>query len=129
MLKAFRKTNASIGLHMMPIIPFLTDTYENLNSICEKASEIDVHYLLPGTLYLKGKTRPYFLNFIKEHFPELYSKFNELYKTGGSSKIYKDKLYAELNSLRTKYKISSSYSKPMKEKMHKDLKPVQTRLF
>ena len=27
MLKEFRKTNASIGLHTMPIIPYLTDSY------------------------------------------------------------------------------------------------------
>lgn len=129
MLKYFRKTNASIGVHMMPVIPFLTDNFENLNSICEQTSQVNAHYLLPGTLYLKGKTRPYFLNFIQEQFPELHSKFIELYKTGASSKIYKDKLYTELNSLRTKYKISSSYSKPMKEKMHKEPQAIQARLF
>jgi DNA repair photolyase len=120
MLKHFRKTNASVGLHVMPIIPYMTDSYENLNSICHYAQQIDVHYMLPGTLYLRGKTKSYFFEFIKMKYPHLYGDLLSLYKTGGAGKAYKDKLYKVVNEMREKYKISSSYSKPIKEKMHKE---------
>ncbi len=121
MLKEFRKTNASTGLHTMPVIPFLTDSYSNIENLCSEASRVGVHYMLPGVLYLRGTTRKVFFDFIKQQFPDHYNDLKELYKTGGADKAYKEKLYAEIvNPLRKKYNISSSYIKPMKEKMHQD---------
>jgi len=120
MLKTFRKTNASVGLHFMPIIPYLTDTHENIDALYQNAHEADVHYVLPGTLYLRGKTRTVFFDFIKNEFPDLYPKLQSLYKTGGAPVEYKNKLYEMVNKLKDKHSLSGSYSKPMKEKMHKD---------
>lgn len=119
MLKTFRKTNASTGIHVMPIIPFLTDSRENFESLCALAADANVHYMLPGTLYLRGKTRKYFFDFIETRFPEIYEKLQTLYKTGGADKNYKENLYKMVNALRNKYGLSGSYSKPMKEKLHK----------
>jgi DNA repair photolyase len=118
-LNRFRKTNASVGLHVMPIIPYITDSYENLKSICHYAQQADVHYMLPETLYLRGKTKYYFCEFVKTKYPHLYNNLLSLYKTGNIGKEYKDKLYKMVNELKGKYKISSNYSKPIKEKMHK----------
>jgi len=56
MLKAFAKTNASTGLHFMPIIPYLTDTRENVDGLYARAKDSEVDYVLPGVLYLRGKT-------------------------------------------------------------------------
>lgn len=117
MLKQFSKTNASIGLHVMPIIPYLTDCYENIEALCINAKDCGAHYLLPGTLYLRGETRKVFFDFIQQSYPELYSSLQALYKTGGAEKDYKNKLYLMVNELRDRYGISSSYTKPMKEKM------------
>jgi len=119
MLKEFRKTNASVGLHVMPIIPYLTDNRENIEALCIGAKECGAHYMLPGVLYLRGDTRKVFFDFIQRDYPELYPKLQALYKTGGADKVYKDQLYLMVNELRDRYGISSSYSKPMKEKMHK----------
>ncbi len=120
MLQTFRKTNASVGLHVMPIIPYITDSYENLDSICAHAQQANVHYMLPGTLYLRGKTRNFFFDFVKIQFPNVYKELMALYKTGGANKPYKDSLYQIVNELRDKYNLSGSYSKPMREKMHKE---------
>jgi len=119
MLKTFRKTNASVGLHVMPIIPYLTDNFENIDSLFYNAKESNVHYVLPGTLYLRGKTRSVFFDFIKQQFPHLYENLLALYKTGGAPVEYKNGLYKMVNMLRDQYGLSGSYSKPMKEKMHK----------
>ena len=107
MLKQFRKTNASVGLHVMPIIPFLTDGFKNIDSLFYMAKDSDVHYVLPGTLYLRGKTRIIFLDFIKKEFPSLLNNFLEVYKTGGADKEYKNNLYKTVNELRDKYSLST----------------------
>ena len=117
-LKEFSKTNASIGLHVMPIIPYLTDSRQNFESLCIHAKESRAHYLLPGVLYLRGDTRKVFFDFIQKEYPELMSKLVAMYQKGGAEKQYKNELYLMVNELRDQYGISSSYSKPMKEKMH-----------
>jgi DNA repair photolyase len=119
MLKEFRKTNASVGLHTMPIIPYLTDSFTNIESLCSEARNANVHYMLPGVLYLRGATRKVFFDFILQSYPEKYEQLKALYKKGGADKTYKDRLYNEIvNPLREKYRILSSYTKPMREKMH-----------
>lgn len=127
-LREFGKTNASTGLHLMPIIPYITDNYENFDAMFKLAKECDVNYVLPGTLYLRGITRGEFFNFIKEEFSDLYEPLQELYQKGGASKEYKDKLYLMVNDLRNKYDLSSSYTKPMKDKLNQSAN-IQLSLF
>lgn len=124
MLKIFRKTNASVGLHVMPIIPYLTDSFENFDLLFSSAKDSGVHYVLPGTLYLRGKTRTVFFEFIKKEFPNLYNDLSILYKSGGADKEYKNSLYKTVNELRDKYNLSSSYTKPIKEKLRSYNSPL-----
>lgn len=117
MLKEFSKTNTSTGLHFMPIIPYLTDNKENVDKIFYHANDSKVDYMLPGVLYLRGKTKGVFFDFIQKDFPELYEPLHALYKTGGAGTEYKNGLYAMIDELKEQYNLSSSYSKPMKEKL------------
>ena len=119
-LKEFSRTNASRGVHLMPIIPYLTDSYDNLDEIYRLASEAKVDYVLPGTLYLIGKTKPYFLNFVKDYDKEIYDKISSLYKKGGAGDEYKEKLYKNVNEIKEKYNITSNYMKAIKEKLNKE---------
>ncbi|MCJ0225126.1 radical SAM protein [Clostridioides difficile] len=128
MLKEFRKTNASVGLHIMPIIPYITDDFDNINSLFRHAKECNVHYVLSGTLYLRGITRGVFFDFVKKEFPELFDKLSILYSAGSLNREYKNQLYKMVNELRYKYSLSSSYSKIMKEKL-KNSGDVQISFF
>jgi DNA repair photolyase len=118
-LRQFRKTNASIGLHVMPILPFLTDSEDNLEKIFALAAECQVDYVLTGTLYLRGPTREHFFRFLEAEFPSLREQYKLLYRKGGADKMYKTELYRKVNRLRKKYGLSGSYSKPIKEKLVK----------
>lgn len=116
-LKKLKSTNASIGVHAMPIIPYLTDSYENLDEIYRLSSEVGVDYVLPGTLYLLGKTKPYFLNSVRDYDIDIYNKIKELYIKGSAGTDYKDGLYKKVNELKLKYNISSSYMTVLKSKL------------
>lgn len=120
MLRAFRKTNASIGVHMMPIIPYLTDTYENIDGLFAMTKAIDAHYILPGVMYLRGETRKSFFNFIAKSYPGYYTLFKDLYKKGGLDKAYKTQLYVMINTLLKHYGLSTKYKRVIDEKIHKD---------
>lgn len=126
MLKAFSNTNASTGLHFMPIIPYITDDTENIEALYEQAKNAEVDYVLPGTLYLRGKTRSAFFDFIQQTYPEFYEPLKSLYKTGGADKDYKDQLYKRVNSIKAKYGLSGSYSKPRNEKLKQSVQEQLT---
>lgn len=118
MLKEFRKTNASVALHTMPIIPFLTDSYENIEALIQQAQASSVHYMLPGLLYLRGETKKAFTYFLKQTYPNIYEKLMELYKNKPTYTAYKTNLYKNtVNPLLKKYGISTNYTKIIKEKM------------
>ncbi len=118
MLKEFKKTYASTGLHMMPIIPYLTDSAENIDRLFAAAADSGVDYLLPGVLYLRGKTRQAFFDFLADEFPLLVEPYKLLYKKGGAGPAYKENLYKMVNNLREKHGLSRSYMKPMREKLN-----------
>lgn len=128
MLKAFSKTDASTGLHVMPVIPYLTDTRENIDALFSLAAENGVSYVLYDILNLRGPTRKAFFDFIRHDYPELCKPIADLYKAGGADKTYKIQLYSMLNELRAKYKLSSNYNELMRKKLH-DADGVQLSLF
>jgi DNA repair photolyase len=116
-LQAFKDTAAVTGLHMMPILPFITDSPRNLEQILSLAAESDVDYVLPVPLYLRGETRQHFFKFLKLNFPELVHPYRRLYSEGGADLTYKDELYGVLKPLMEKYCLSGDYMKPLETKL------------
>jgi DNA repair photolyase len=106
-LKAFSQTGVSRGVHLMPIIPYLTDSKENIESIYANAKNAKVQYVLPGIMYLRSQSRTMFFSFIKKEYPHLYEKYLKLYQTAGAGTKYKDTFYQMLNMIRMKYQITS----------------------
>lgn len=116
-LQAFKDTEVTTGLHMMPILPSFTDSPQNLEKIMSLAAECEVDYVLPGILYLRGETRKHFFDFLELNFPELVDPYQKLYAKGGVDRAYKAELYGVLSSLMEKYHLSGDYTKPMQAKL------------
>lgn len=108
-LKEFKKTNVRIGMHIMPILPFITDSYENLDSLFKIAKKINVDYVLPSSLNLYGKTKVEYLKFLKKEFPEEYIKTKEVFKDNKLNKEYKKDLFKKLKDLKLSYNLSFNY--------------------
>lgn len=115
MLEKFKKTDATIGVHTMPVLPFLTDTSENLESIFSKTKKIGAEYIIVQPLYLRSQTRKTYFEFIKTEFPEHLEGMKQLYKTGSLDKEYKKDFYKMMNPLLKKYELSTDYMKPVRE--------------
>jgi DNA repair photolyase len=128
MLKKVRKeTNASCGLHFMPIIPYLTDSYENIDVMFKNMDLANVHYTILGPLNLYGQTRRFFFNFLKQDFPHIYKDMFTLYKTGRLDKQYKHDLFKKINKIKRKYNISTNYMRINKEKSKKYIKKEELK--
>lgn len=116
-LQAFKDTTAVTGIHMMPILPFLTDSPQNLEQILSLGAECEVDYALSGVLNLRGETRKHFFNFLELSYPELVDPYRKLYAKGEADRAYKAKLYEVLRSLMEKSNLSGDYMKPMQVKL------------
>lgn len=116
MLKAFSLTKASTGLHMMPMLPFLTDDEANLDKLLAMGKDAGVNYVLPSTLRLRGDTRKTYFAFIKREYPGLYADMLALYKRGGLDQEYRKQTYERLNRYIHKYGISREYRKVMERR-------------
>lgn len=128
-LRAFSETRACTGLHLMPIVPYLTDTRENIDAIYAAAKSCGVTYVLPGTLYLRGKTRGMFFEFIQREYPQLYGSLHTLYQKGGAGSAYQDGLYRMVHEIRRQYGVSHDYITPMREGLRSREEPQQLSLF
>lgn len=111
MLKEFSKTKAHTGVHFMPIIPFITDSRENIMGIYEGAKWCNAEYVLPALLNLRGKTREVFLDFMNAEFSDKLYNFIEFYKNKDFKNKYRKCIYATVREAEIKYSISSDYMK------------------
>lgn len=115
-LREFGGKNIKLGLHMMPILPYLTDSEENLENIFREAAKIDIDYAICGILNLKSATRINYLDFIEKEFPSLFQKYLDLYNGAFCSKKYSRQVYEKIWRLKKKYKIRNNFKKNIFEK-------------
>lgn len=115
-LEEAKKVGASTGLHTMPIIPYLTDDKENIEELFSRGKDVNIDYLLTGAMYLRGQTKPEFLNFIYYNYPFLFEEYRKLFDNKNKEYRceYKNRLYSYVNPLKKKYGLSSDYKKPIK---------------
>lgn len=94
------------GVTYMPIIPYITDSEEQLDDTIRVSKEHGARYLLAASMTMRDLQRERFYETIKTHFPDLRKKFNTLYKNGYQPKeSYLRSLYLNIGRLCQKYKM------------------------
>jgi len=68
------------GVNFMPIVPFLADSEENLEAMIRSIHEVKADFVLFAGLTMRDKQGEYYLSKVKEIYPELVEKYQELYK-------------------------------------------------
>jgi len=119
---AFRNTKVRTGVLMMPILPFLTDSEENLRSLFKASKDAGADFVITGLLNLRSQTRGHFLGFIKNAFPELYDIYVSYYTGKTDKKAYRQKVYERISILRKEYPLSP-------KKLSRPKPPEQLKLF
>lgn len=79
-LRTFHDAGINTGIWMLPILPWIGDSEDNLREIVKDAAAAGVEFILPGGLTLKpGRSKLEFLECLGRHFPELIPKYQEMY--------------------------------------------------
>ncbi len=104
-IKALIHHGIKSGLAVMPVLPFLIES--ELEEIVKMTKQTKVQYLIHKYLELKGDQKKVFLNTIKKYYPQLLSKYNELFRESYKpDDNYIAKLDDKMFQLCSKYKIS-----------------------
>ena len=104
-LKEFNKTKAIVGVHAIPVMPFITE--DGLENLFIKTKENNLDYIICEVLNLKGECRKIYLNFVRKNFLQYYKKYLYIYNNNGELKEeYKNKIYKKIKFLEEKYNIN-----------------------
>ncbi len=125
-LKKFSGFCRSVSVLNIPVIPYISDSYEELEEMFILSKKNDVDNLVSYPLHLRNwKVKNAFFDKVKKYFPDKYENFINLYKNSSTpNKEYTTTLYEKIDSLRNQYNLYDNYT-PLKEKNP----PIQLELF
>ncbi len=109
-LAKFKAAGITIGMFLMPLIPLLTDTEEQIEKIIIKAKETGVDFVIFGGMTLKkGKQKDHYFNVLKQYYPKEITRYNKIYfdrKYGEATWQYYNYIEKNFVKIANKYKIN-----------------------
>ena len=109
-LKQVAKAGFHSGVSLMPLVPFVTDSPEQLENMFVNFKEAGASYIFPASITLFGDgaadSKTLMLKAISKHYPHLSEKYKDLFRYGFQiSSSYRDDLQKLTDSLCAKYAI------------------------
>ncbi len=88
-MKILSENNILTGTILMPILPYIYDSEDNIEEVVKKTASNGGKYILDGGLTLNGYCKNYFFNFLEKYNSSLIEKYELLFSN--------DKLYSQVN--------------------------------
>jgi DNA repair photolyase len=126
-LRQLREAGIRAGVICAPVLPGITDSPRQLESVVRAAAEAKAAYIYANPLFLKPCSAAVFLPFLKEHFPQLMADYEQRFKDRAFLPTpYRKRISELFGQLRKKYAIDreSRWEWPKLEPENK-----QMRLF
>jgi DNA repair photolyase len=105
-VERLRRAGLRTGILCSPLLPGLTDDLKSLDAMARRAKAADASFFSAQPLFLKPCSRPVFLGFIREHYPELEASYAASYDSEAFvGKAYSDRLRDLVHSVTRKHKL------------------------
>lgn len=108
-LDYFKGEGIPCGVFLLPVIPFITDTYSMVDRALSRAKQSDIDFIVFGGMTLKqGRQRDYFIKILHQYFPGLLSQYDMIYplgKYGEANPEYYKSIAQVFDTVASKYKI------------------------
>jgi DNA repair photolyase len=111
-IKTLSDRGITVGLWIIPLIPYVTDSEENMSEVIEAAAKNGAKFVLTGMLDMRGTDR--FKNFLSCHEAPLLAKYSELYEgrplapsCGNMDESYLYATYVQFDSLCRRHGIQN----------------------
>ncbi len=95
-----KKSGIAIGVFLMPVIPYISDTPEVLNETLSRCREAEVDFVIFSGMTLKpGRQEEYFYSSLENSYPELINEYKCLYANAGKWGYTSEAYYHKINHL------------------------------
>jgi DNA repair photolyase len=109
LITRLREAGLPCGVMAMPILPWLSDSDEALDSLFGSLAAAGATGVTAGALYLKPGTREWFMQWIAKEHPQLVGRYRSLYGTGSyASKEYRAWLAGRVRHFKALHGFSGS---------------------
>ncbi|HJH27506.1 MAG TPA: hypothetical protein C5S37_12285 [Methanophagales archaeon] len=106
----------TVGILFMPIFPYLTDDFENINGVVKAVSDAGAKDMVVGVLDLRASCRNRVLSLIEDEFSELLPKYLALYRKAYAPKDYARKIYRAVEIARRRCGLKKFEMPVLREK-------------
>lgn len=69
-----------VGINFIPVLPFLSDSEEQLEEMVKTARDYGANFVLVGGLTLFGEGKELYYEILEKYFPELVPKYKSLFR-------------------------------------------------
>src|ERR1700680_1155127 len=108
-VRTLSQAGVRVGLSCSPVVPGITDSPMDLESLIRAAADAGADYVFANPLFLKPCSAAVFLPFLEQHFPHLAENYRQRYQDRAFlPAAYGKRLSNLIARLREKYKISSA---------------------
>ncbi len=110
LVKALKQDGFLVGVNAIPLLPYISDTEEELENIIGAVKNSGADYILVGGLTLFGAepadSKTLYFKFLERSYPQLIQKYRELYRYGFSTQgDYQLKLKQRADKICAKYQL------------------------
>ena len=115
-MEQIAKAGILTGISMIPILPGLCDTDENLEATIRCTANHGGRFVIAGGLTLADQQRDYFFGVLRERFPDLVPLYERLYPAGSYGPVRSDDPHAlgrRIRDLCGQYGIADRMPRPI----------------
>jgi DNA repair photolyase len=106
-VRALRRAGLRAGISCSPVLPGITDSPKDLESVISAAAEAGADYVFANPLFLKPCSAAVFLPFLEQNFPHLVENYRQRYRGRAFvPQAYARRLSELVRSLRTKHRLT-----------------------
>lgn len=93
------------GIFMAPIIPYLTDSAQELSGLVEQAAVHKSRFVMSSFLRLRtSEVKVWFFQTLQQHYPHLVRPYSELFRDSGNTpSAYREPIYRQISGLMKKF--------------------------
>jgi DNA repair photolyase len=103
-VKGLAAAGIRTGISCSPVLPGITDSVKNLESVVKAAAEAGAREIFANPLFLKPCSAAVFMPFLQEEFPKLYQDYRKRYeKHAFLPKAYHQRISELMKRLRQKH--------------------------
>ncbi len=111
LMKSIKAAGLNCGMFLMPVVPGITDSAEQIDASVAAASKAGADYVVFSGMTLKpGRQKDYFMNFLDNYHPELKNGYDKIYSNenswGAPSSAYTSAIAGRFNTAASRYAMA-----------------------